>query len=137
MNVLCGEVIMSGKRVLLVDDDREFVAANRLVLESKGYEVSDAHDVDSAKKKALETGLDVIVLDVMMETNQAGFELARWLRSQETTSSIPIVMLTAINQRYPLNFDKDEIWLPVDEFFEKPVTPDDLLEAVSKAASKE
>ncbi len=128
---------MSGKRVLLVDDDREFVAANRLVLESKGYEVLDAHDVDSAKKKALETGLDVIVLDVMMETNQAGFELARWLRSQETTSSIPIVMLTAINQRYPLNFDKDEIWLPVDEFFEKPVTPDDLLEAVSKAASKE
>jgi len=128
---------MSGKKVLLVDDDREFVAANRLVLESKGYEVLDAYDVDSAKKKALDSGPDVIVLDVMMETNQAGFELARWLRSQETTSSIPIVMLTAINQRYPLNFDKDEIWLPVDEFFEKPVTPDDLLEAVSKAASKE
>lgn len=123
--------------VLLVDDDREFVAANRLVLEKTGHRVVTAHDGESGRKKALEVRPDVIVLDVMMETNQAGFELARWLRSQEQTRNAPIIMLTGINQKFPLNFDKDDIWLPVDEFLEKPVDPDALLDAIRAKAPAE
>ncbi len=121
-------------KVLLVDDDRDFLETNRLVLESNGYEVHAAHDGESGKKKALEVQPDVIVLDVMMETNQAGFDAARWLRSQEATNGIPIIMLTAINQEFPLNFDKDEVWLPVDEFLEKPISPEKLLKTVKEKA---
>ena len=118
------------KKVLLVDDDRDFVEANKLILESKDYEVITAHDGESAKQKSLDSEPDVIILDVMMETHQTGFEVARWLREQEATKAIPIVMLTAVNQHFPLNFDKDEIWLPVDEFLEKPVEPDRLLKMI-------
>ncbi len=121
---------MAGKKVLLVDDDRDFVEANKLVLESGGYEVETAYGGEEGRQKAVETEPDVIVLDVMMETNQTGFEVARWLRAQDTTCSIPIIMLTGINQEFPMNFDKDEVWLPVDEFFEKPIEPDQLLETV-------
>jgi hypothetical protein len=41
-------------------------------------------------------------------------------------------MLTGVNQKYPFGFDKEEIWLPVDEFLEKPVDPDKLLELVKE-----
>ncbi len=128
---------MSAKKVLLVDDDREFIEANKLVLEGSGYEVFTAYDGEGGKKKALEVKPHVIVLDVMMETNEAGFEVARWLRSEEATAKIPIIMLTGINQEFPLNFDKDEVWLPVDEFFEKPVEPEKLIEALKDKAPVE
>ncbi len=123
---------MSAGKVLLVDDDREFVEANTLVLENNGYEVIAAYDGEDGKDKALEAKPDVIVLDVMMETNEAGFKVARWLRGREDTKDIPIIMLTGINLQFPLNFDKDEIWLPVDEFLEKPVELETLLEAIKK-----
>ncbi len=128
---------MASKKVLLVDDDRDFVDANRLVLESRGYEVFSAHDSEAGREKALEVEPDLIVLDVMMETHEAGFVLARWLRGNEATAGIPIIMLTGVNQQYPLKFGKDDIWLPVDEFLEKPIEPDTLLDAVESKIPEE
>lgn len=108
-----------------------------MALESAGYNVATAHNGEDGKKQALDSEPDLIILDVMMETDSAGFEVARWLRSEENTERIPIIMLTAINQKFPMQFDKDEIWLPVDEFLEKPVNPDDLLEIVKSKVSAE
>jgi CheY-like chemotaxis protein len=62
----------------------------------------------------------------MMETESEGFKVARWLREQEDLKNIPLVMLTGVNQEYPFQFGPDDIWLPVDEFIEKPVKPDKL-----------
>jgi len=79
---------------------------------------------------------DLLILDVMFpEHSSAGFDLAREIRRNEQLSRLPILMLTAVNTRFPLGFGPDDIdddWLPVQEFIEKPVDFDLLLERIDK-----
>ncbi len=128
---------MAGKKVLLVDDEKDFVEVTKVLLESNDFKVVTAYNSEDGKKAAVEEQPAVIILDVMMETRTAGFDAARWLRSQEETATIPIIMLTAVNQEVPWRFDSDEIWLPVDEFLDKPVSPEKLLAEVRKATDRD
>ncbi len=123
---------MSNKKVLVVDDEKELVEVTRVLLESNGYEVAAAYSGEECKKAVQEEKPDVIILDVMMETTSAGFDVARWLREQEDTKQVPIIMLTAVNQNVPWRFGTDEVWLPVDVFLDKPVSPEKLLREVEK-----
>jgi len=124
---------LAKKKVLLVDDEKELVEVTRVLLESQGYEVIPAYSAEECKNAAMEHKPDVIVLDVMMETKTAGFDAARWLRQQDGVKDAPIIMLTAINQQVPWRFGADEVWLPVDVFLDKPVSPERLLAEVKKA----
>ena len=126
---------MAGKKVFLVDDDEDFVDVIQVTLESNGYEVATAHSGEEAREKIPDEKPDVIILDVMMETDDAGFKTARWLREQDETSDIPLVMLTAVNQQYPMQFNADDVWLPVDEFLEKPVDGEKLMNVIEKVSS--
>ncbi len=121
------------KKVLIVDDDKDQVAVTRELLESKGFDVAAAHSGDEGRKAALAEAPDVVILDVMMETDTAGFHVARWLREQDATKSIPIIMLTGVNQTVPWRFGPDDVWLPVDVFMDKPVSSERLLGEVKKA----
>jgi CheY-like chemotaxis protein len=124
------------KKVLVVDDEKELVEVTQVLLESNGFEVAAAYSGEEGRKAAMAEKPDVIILDVMMETTSAGFDVARWLRSQEATKEIPIVMLTAVNQNVPWKFASDEVWLPVDVFLDKPVSPEKLLSEVKKIVSE-
>jgi CheY-like chemotaxis protein len=123
---------LSKKKVLVVDDEKELVEVTQVLLESNGFEVAAAYSGEEGKKAALKQKPDVIILDVMMETTSAGFDVARWLREQDATKAIPIIMLTAVNQNVPWRFGSDEVWLPVDVFLDKPVSPEKLLREVKK-----
>jgi CheY-like chemotaxis protein len=125
---------MSKKRVLLVDDDVDFIEVNKLALEKAGYEVVTANDgtegfARAAEAKA-ETPFAAAVLDVMMRTPDEGFELARKLRKNAGTAKIPLIMLTSLNavnakKGFPFRLsdvDRDDLWLPVDKFVDKPVS---------------
>jgi len=120
------------KRVLLVDDDGDFVEANKAVLENNGYEVAVAYDGKECLEKVRLDRPDVIVLDVMMTTQSEGFNVSRDLRNSEHTKSIPILMVTSINDTVPYKFERDETWLPVDSFVEKPIEPQKLLEELTR-----
>ena len=124
---------MAAKKVLLVDDEPEFVEVTKVLLESNGFEVATAHSGEQGKKVAEAELPDLVILDVMMETRTAGFDAARWLRAQDATKGIPIIMLTAVNQEVPWRFESDSVWLPVDVFLDKPVSPERLLGEVRKA----
>jgi len=95
---------LAEKKVLLVDDEKEFVEVVKVLLETHGFDVVAAYSGEEGKKLATEESPDLIILDVMMETDTAGFDAARWLRAQEATKGIPIIMLTAVNQAFPFNF---------------------------------
>ena len=122
-------------KVLLVDDDVDFVELTQTLLESNGYDVITAHNGADGKAAAAAEKPNVIVLDVMMTTKTEGFHTARELRADDATKAIPIIMLTAVNQEVPWKFGPDEVWLPVDEFLEKPVKPEVLLNSIQKALS--
>ena len=121
------------KKVLLVDDDPDFVEVNRLVLEQSGFDVVCAYDGEEGLQKARAEAPDVVVLDVMMGSLDEGFRVSRALRGSERTKDTPLIMLTAISSELPLDFEADDMWLPVDVFLEKPVEPDQLVVEVTKA----
>lgn len=85
---------MPGKRILLADDEEDIKAVVKLYLESRGFEVMTAFDGLDAISMADAEQPDLILLDVMMPVMD-GFEVARKLKSNSKTSSIPIIMLSA------------------------------------------
>ena len=124
------------KKVYIVDDDKSIVESLSIVLKSAGYEVGYQNDDKNVVDNARKFGADLIILDVMFpEDMGAGFEVARSLKGDQSTTGIPILMLSAITERgiYAGTFsnrDRDNTWLPVQEFVEKPVSPRVLLQKV-------
>ena len=120
-------------KILIIDDDPDVSHAVTLVLEHRGYEVRNAADSAEGMQRLQETRPDLIILDVMMRTSQEGFELSRELKHNPDFQDIPILMLTGVKQKTGLDFKPaagDEDWLPVEEYLDKPVKPDMLLEKV-------
>jgi CheY-like chemotaxis protein len=120
---------MARKTVLLVDDDRVFVAAVTAILESR-YRVRSASNGQDALRKIGEERPDLIILDVMMDYLSEGFDVARKLRTDPGTQSIPLILLTAVDSMYDYRMEMDESWVPRDRYLEKPVEPATLLAEV-------
>jgi len=126
------------EKVLIVDDEVDFVEINKAALENKGYQVIPAYNGEEGVKKALEEKPDIVILDVMMTTKTEGFDVARELRKHKEMQDTPIIMLTAIRERMDIKWkiQPDKEWLPVTEFLEKPVPPDKLIEKVEEMLRK-
>ena len=123
--------------ILVIDDDEDFVKAVQMVLSGDGHEVGAVFDTESAVTSMEQRRPDLVVLDVMFpENSDAGFDLARTMRhDNEQLKNVPILMLTAVNMKFPLGFsasDIDDYWLPVADFVEKPVDFDVLRARVTK-----
>lgn len=125
---------MPNKKVLVIDDDIDLVEAMRLTLESAGFDVIDAQDGNKGFDKAKKERPDLIILDIMMGTQDEGFHVAYRMRQDADIKDTPIVMLTAVGSEtgFSFNKDKDQDFLPVQEFLEKPVDPDQLIEVVRR-----
>jgi len=132
-------------KILLVDDDRDLTESLSQVLKVKGYEVEVAYSGSEGLKKLLEFRPDLVILDVMMETDTAGFEAVYKIRSDRPDSryrefkDMPIIILTAIDQVTNSRFslDQEESFLPGhNEFLTKPVEVEELLEKISKKLAK-
>jgi len=123
-------------KILVIEDDPDMVEALRMPLEANGYEVITASTGEEGLRTVKEIEPDLIILDVMMETATAGFQVSLQLRSPDPRSEyaayrhIPILILTAIHTTTSLRFGPDEAYLPVDDFVDKPIDPDVLLEKV-------
>lgn len=120
------------RKILLVDDDPDFLEINKTVLVGKGYEVSVARSGKECLEKVRADKPDLILLDVMMATRNEGFNVSRDLRNSEQTKKIPLILVTAVNSTVPFKFEPDETWLPVNALLEKPVPPERLLAEVGK-----
>ena len=120
--------------LLIVDDDAEFASSVATVCQASGHEVHTVHTPDDALASVAQRRPDGILLDVMFpEEPSGGFHLARDIRRR--FGAVPILMLTAVNQQFPLGFstkDIDPNWLPVTDFLEKPVEFPVLLEKVGR-----
>lgn len=128
------------KKILIVDDDRDLVQSLGQALRFNKFDVVTAYSGADGLKAMLAESPDLIILDIMMETDTAGFEVANQIRSPRATSrygafrEIPIIMLTAINQVTNSRFslDHEESFLTgIKDFLTKPVKIDELLEKVN------
>jgi len=87
---------MDIKKILLIDDDQDFISAQSVLLGHSGYEIIVAHSGLEGFQKAKISTPDLIILDVNMETENAGFDLNRKIRNDSELSKVPIIMLTGI-----------------------------------------
>ena len=115
--------------IVIIDDDPDILDASSLILTSNGYEVITADNPDDGYKIVKENSPDLIILDVMMNEPDDGFFLAHRFRKENI--KIPIIMYTSVSKATGLNFGVSEI-VPVDEFVEKPISPDTLIAKVEK-----
>ena len=110
-------------KILLVDDDVDLVSMNRVILERKGHQVTAAYSAQEAREALGKARPDVAVLDVMMESVSAGFELAREVHQKHP--DLPMIILSGVHAAtgVPFRFEPDGDWLPVLKFLDKPVEP--------------
>ncbi len=129
------------KKILIVDDDRDLVETLSQVLRSQGYQTAAAYRGSEGLKAVLAERPDLVILDVMMETDTAGFEAAGQIRSRRPSSryadvrDVPLVILTAIGQVTNSRFSLDpaDNFLPgVEAFLTKPVDVDELLSVIRR-----
>ena len=116
-------------KIAIIDDDPDIVDASSLVLQSKGYQVVTAFNPDDGYKVVMEQHPDLIILDVMMTEPDDGFFLAQKFRKMDIHT--PIIMYSSVSKTLGLNYEAGEL-VPVDEFVEKPISPETLIEKVEK-----
>jgi len=124
--------------VLIIDDDPDIIAAEKLILESKGYNVLTATNGKTGLDVLNNNAVDIILLDVMMDTDDEGFQLSYQLKSNPKTAKIPIIMVTSVSKvtGIPYSPDTDDYYLPVEDFIEKPVQPKELIRRVEALLEK-
>ena len=127
-------------KILIIDDDKDFVSAVKLILENAGYATFTAGNAAEAEA-LLDTGVrpDGMILDVMMSGKGEGFIFARKIRKKDAYRDIPILMLTGMREAtgfQPIKDDpRDPVFLPVDVYLEKPVQPEVLLQKLEQMLS--
>jgi len=118
------------KKILIVDDDEDFVTIERTILESEGFDVEVAFNGQQCIKMIPEAKPDVILMDVMMNTEYEGAETTKFLREHELIKNIPVIVVTSkpLASLYP-----DQLWTWSERFVFKPVEKDKLLEKINDA----
>ena len=120
-------------KILIIDDDRDFLDATSMVLESSSYQVITSADGDDGLRKVKRERPDLVLLDVIMPVKD-GFSVAEIMKKDPQLAKIPVVMLTSFSQR------KGEtsvsvaqgMELEAEDYLSKPVAPDELLRRVKK-----
>ena len=124
--------VENGKRVrvLLAEDDRALRRFLEVVLDRAGYKVIPVADGLEAMKVALSMPIDIVVTDAMMP-NLSGHEFCRFLRNSQTLSHLPVILLSALEQKEG-NQNADQ----VDAFLSKPVSAESLVECIEKLLAR-
>ncbi len=125
-------------KILMIDDDSDFVTGMRILLESRGHEFFAAFNGEQGLERVKEVNPDLILLDVMMDTRTEGVHVSLQLRDRSPESpfaayrNVPILMLTSIHQTTRLRFGPDEDYLPVNALLEKSVRFDVIVDKVEE-----
>ncbi len=119
------------KKILLVDDDPDFVEAVKVIVESGGYDVRVAYDGKEGLEAVAEEKPDLIVLDVMMPVMN-GHEACVQLKKNKDTAGIPVILLTAVADRVTTSTytHRDMLESEAEDYMPKPVEPAELLELI-------
>lgn len=127
-------------RILIVDDDPDFVKTTQMILMSGGYEVVVANDGKQGLEQVKDSAPDLILLDIMMESLFEGFSFLGTLRTApefDQFKTTPVIMASSVRadtgSRFSFSDDEDMGDIPrPDEYMDKPLKAKELLEKVAK-----
>lgn len=119
-------------KILIVDDDPDFVEVSRIVLEKAGHTTLSAASGNECYKQMKAEKPDLVILDVMMDTVLDGLTITQRIHEDEEINQIPIIMVTSIaNTDYAALFPTDE-YIHINAFMSKPVEPAELIRQINK-----
>jgi len=123
-------------KILVVDDDLDFIEISKLSLEDQGYQVLSAFNAKEGWKMVEKQKPDLIIMDLMMERLDSGVALSQQIKGHPVYAAIPILMLTSISRDTGMDFTPrtgaDLRQLNVDDFSPKPIKVHVLVEKVKK-----
>jgi two-component system alkaline phosphatase synthesis response regulator PhoP len=121
-------------KILIVDDDKDYGEALKIVLSNNGYNVNHVLNVRDAFKAVEEDKPALLILDVMMDKHTDGFDLCYRLKHDDKYEKIPILMVTAVTGKTGFKFspETDGEYLQADDYVAKPVSSSELLLRVKK-----
>jgi CheY-like chemotaxis protein len=129
-------MVAAKKKILMIYDDKDFVLSTKTFLESRGYQVDTAHNGTDGWEKIQKGQADLIVLDIMMDTDTEGFNLAYKMKEMEATRRIPIVIVSGFPQHLDEKFEKFEFILgrewPAVAQMEKPIELKELAKIIDR-----
>jgi CheY-like chemotaxis protein len=119
-------------RILIVDDDPDFLLIGRTVLQGAGHDIREATNGSQALKMMREEKPDLVLLDVMMSTTLEGVDVSKTMESDPDLSGVPIVMISSIaTTEYASDFPDGEA-IPIHAWISKPIQPKVLLNVVNR-----
>jgi len=120
---------MAKNNILIIDDDEDIIETVSILLEHEGFTISSSDNVEEGLEMIRNSPPDLVLLDIMFpEKKTRGFEAAAQIK--EINEKLPVFAFTAINREYSFDFSKEEI--QADEFINKPVATDKLVELIRK-----
>jgi DNA-binding response OmpR family regulator len=126
---------MKAKTILVVDDDRDLVQTTKAFLEARGYHVNTAHSGIEARDELKRERPDLVVLDIMMDYDTDGFNVAYKLRHEPDTERIPVIIVSGFTKELETKTHIFEPMMyrewPAAKFFEKPVKLGALADAIA------
>jgi CheY-like chemotaxis protein len=120
-------------KVLVVDDDPDFVKVTSKVLASAGHEVVSAGNGAKALQAMRQDPPDVVLLDIMMSYILDGLDVSREMAEDPALKEIPVIMVTSLTGVKGSGMFPTDEYVPVDEWLSKPVDPETLLARVNGA----
>ena len=119
-------------KILVVDDDRDFIKITRMILQSKNYEVMTAGNGEQGLEAMRKEKPDLVILDIMMSYILDGLDVRRKMAADKDLKDIPVIMATSLTgERVRSELPSDE-YVPASGWIHKPIDPDKLLEQVKK-----
>jgi CheY-like chemotaxis protein len=121
-------------RILIVDDDPDYVEATRLILENKGYQIEAAFNREEALEKVNRIKPDLILLDIMMDRLDDGFTICYKLKHDPKLKHIPVFTISSITDKTGFKFNPktDGEYFEADDYAIKPIEADDLVKRIKK-----
>jgi formate transporter len=120
------------RKVLVVDDDPDFVAVTKTILAKEGYQVMTAANGDEALAAMRKEMPNLVLMDVMMKTPLEGVAVSQKMFADPVLSKIPIVMVSSIASTDKAGLLPDNVQIPIDAWIDKPVKPENLLNTVKR-----
>ena len=122
-------------KILVIDDDPDFLDAVTSILETSQYDVETASDPKAGKERIFSYKPDLILMDIMMDSLFDGFSLCNDIKSSKEFSNVPIIFVSAVKKitgsRFQFKGEEQGMRGP-DDYMDKPVKPDELIRRIEK-----